>query len=389
MEIRPVTQKEYVLSRRAESIAFNMGLDLSAPHEDASELMKFRHALFDEGMLCSCIDIYPMQAVMNGHEVGLTGIGTVSTLPEKRRKGYIRELMKYSLGQARERGDVFAFLYPFSNVYYRQFGYEPCMARDIVTYPLRSLGVFEPSGTMEMYLPGNDRSDIEEVYRAFGSGKNFMILRDEELWRLRLDKDPFKSCRYVYLHRNDGGRADGYLVFSRKPGADMDVVIEEFAYLDFDALRSMLGFLGTFSGNSRDVVLTAPLSMRPELLFAEPNAVASRRSFDGMGRIVDAECALATLTLPEKKSVAVEVRDDFLDWNNATFKLSAHGAVTRVERTDTDPDMSCDVGTLAQLVSGFASLDECSALGKASVAGNKELLQTVFYQRDVFISDYF
>ena len=389
MVIRPIASEEYELSRRVESMAFNMGLDTAELPEDASEQLKYRHAVFDGDMLCSCIDLYPLRVVMNGHNAGMTGVGTVSTLPEKRRSGYIRALMKYSLGIAHERGDAFAFLYPFSNVYYRQFGYEPCMTRSIVTYPLNGLSQFKQQGSMEMYLPGGDYAAIEKVYNEFAADKNFMVMRDAELWRLKLDKEPFKNCRYVYLHRDGDGKPDGYLIFSRKPGSDMDTVIEEAPYLSYDALRSMFAFLSTYSGNSRSAVLTAPLTMRPELFFTEPNDISSRAAFDGMARIVDAVAALETLNMHEGETITIEITDEFLPWNDGVFRVTSHEGKTLAARSDSPADLSCGVGALTQLVSGFASLDESAALGKAEVLSNSVLLREVFSKKDLFIANYF
>jgi predicted acetyltransferase len=169
----------------------------------------------------------------------------------------------------------------------------------------------------------------------------------------------------------------------------MDTVIEEAPYLSYDALRSMFAFLSTYSGNSRSAVLTAPLTMRPELFFTEPNDISSRTTFDGMARIVDAVAALETLNMHEGETITIEITDEFLPWNDGVFRVTSHEGKTLAARSDSPADLSCGVGALTQLVSGFASLDESAALGKAEILSNSVLLREVFSKKDLFIANYF
>lgn len=373
MEIRAVCEKEYAESCRVESVAFDLGFDC---HEAMSGDYRNRRAVFQDGRIVACLDEIPFRTHLNGVEAGMAGIGGVATLPEERRKGYVRALFHHVLEESREKGDVLSYLFPFSNVYYRQFGYENCMVRNKITLPISSLRSLQAPGSVEMYRPGDNMEPIMELYEKFSLNKNLMIQRTGKLWDKRLNADPCKNNRYVYIRRGPDHEADGYLIL--KPHAPA-LVVEEMVWRDSRALKGMLGFLFRFSGRYRFIRYHAPSFLNLCPLIPEPYDIRSTGMCFGMGRIVDAERALRTLTFPKNgMPLTIQVRDDFLAWNNGTFLLREENGLTQVRRVEKEPDMICDIRRLVQLLCGYLSLQECAELGGLVVKAGQAEASRVF-----------
>lgn len=386
MEVRSVSPEEYVAARKVESIAFGLGIDFSNNTEEGD--YRVCRAAFEDGKVCACLDYMPFRMMLNGSQVGMAGIGGVVSLPEGRRKGHVRALFKRTLEEAWENGDTLSYLFPFSNVYYRKFGYESCMVKNKTSIPLSAFQGFKNSGIMRMYSPGDDSSPIREVYNQFALDKNLMLIRSEDSWKKRLDMDPYKNNRYVYVRYNANNQIDGYVIFTaKKPPV---LVVEELIWLNTEVLHGILEFLSGFTGRYESFKYNAPTFVNFHLLIPEPYDVKSQCICDGMCRIVDVERALKTLPVPQDgERLAIRVEDDFLEWNNGIFLMNAQNGEMRVERTDAAPDMTCDERTLVQLVTGYVTLEECLCLGSVVISGKFETLDHLFTKRVVFISDAF
>jgi predicted acetyltransferase len=126
------------------------------------------------------------------------------------------------------------------------------------------------------------------------------------------------------------------------------------------------------------------------LLVSEPSHVHSEVKAKGMNRIVDVEKVLASLAYPgETGQIAIEVKDDFCDWNTGTFAAAWEAGKVTVGRKDIPADLSCSIQVLTQLVTGYASLRELQAFAGVRVAANAPLLNSIFTKKMLFIRDGF
>lgn len=385
MEIRKITQSEYAVSEKLECIAFTYDRDFGK--QDGPDSHPDRLGAFENGKMVACLDSFPYRVMLNGSEFGMAGVGNVASLPEERRKGHVSALLRLALEQSRERGDAVSFLFPFSNVYYRRFGYETAMLRNEVSIPVSAFKSFSPGGTMELYVPGESTEEIKEIYRDFISDKNMMSVRDDRAWEKLLGEDPYRSVRYVYVHRGESAKADGYVILKpREP----ELKIEEMAFRNHGALLGMFGFFYRFLGNFDTVRYDAPAFLDFHLLLPEPYDVKEKRSAVGMVRIVNAARALAAVNPPKSgEPVAIRVSDDFLEWNNGTFSVCLRNGKTCVRATDWAPDLACDVRTLAQLISGYVPLETCASLGRVQMNDRAEELSRMFSRMPPCLYDMF
>ena len=389
LEIRSIVPSEYEKTRNIQTVAFGSKNDPAAQPKSGSH--RTYRAVFEQGKACACLESFPLRAFLGGRQVGMSGIGGVATLPEERHKGYIRSLFRYTLEESRGNGDGLSYLFPFSHLFYRRFGYESCMVKNRVSIPLSAFPPTVPGGRAALYEPGDDPADIRALYDRFAEGINLMTLRSEEKWSELLALDPYVTRQYLYVWHGASGAPLGYVRFApQDEGSDKDLVASELIWASPEGLRGLLGFLGGFTAQYRRFVYRAPEFLNFRLMIGEPYAVESRAECTGMGRVVDAGRVLETLGAPaDGDAVVFRVHDDFLEWNDGTFALYADGGRARVEPARRSPSVETDVRTLAQLVAGYVSAEDCLLAGTAEFTGDFARLSRLFPKRRVYIADEF
>jgi predicted acetyltransferase len=330
----------------------------------------------------------------DGHTVGMTGIGGVSTLPEARIGGYIRKIFEQALPLAREQGKVFSYLYPFSFAFYRKFGYELCCQPNKISAPAKTFREYKFTGGITAYAPGDDLTPYIDVYNKFIEDKNVVLDRDEGLMRSRVDHNPYTTQRYAYLHRDADGTPDAYILFGadKHGGGEIAMTIRELIWTTPDALHAMFGFIGALSPQFSSVEWNAPRSVNIAAMFADSYEFSVSRPMNGMNRVLNVPKALELIKAPSFNSKAViKVADKFMPVNDGAYHLEwENGIITKAALTDTAmPDLECDVETLAQLVTGFIDLNEARHKKGVAVHGGEEALRNLFIRKDICIYDYF
>ncbi|MCM8821564.1 MAG: GNAT family N-acetyltransferase [Candidatus Omnitrophica bacterium] len=119
--------------------------------------------------IASLIGIYPQNVVLNGRETTIGGIGSVSTHPDFRNKGYMKILMDFCIEEMKRRNYSFSIL-GGDRQRYNFWGYETCGANAVFTFSQRA---FEKTGiTSTVLVSRYDGSietlqDIKEAHEKF------------------------------------------------------------------------------------------------------------------------------------------------------------------------------------------------------------------------------
>lgn len=396
MEVRRITPEEVISRSRIQSIAFLFPRDFSNPPEGPDAFQsdwEFGRAAFnDEGKMCSCLDLIPFEVRFDGSTVKMGGVGGVASLPEERQKRYIRSIFEYIMKEMYENGYTFSYLYPFSHKYYRKYGYELNMSLRCCSIGISSFGHFAQTGEMRLYTGEKEPVDVKNIYEEFTRDKNLSIVRTEKLWKKFLEKDPFKHNVYLYVWHDGSGRTGGYVQFhtEKGPSGKFNLHIHELIWLDRKAFTGILGFLGALSAQIEKVFWRAPEFANLLTLFPEPYDIGQEILTYGMNRIVNIEKALQAMAVPPGSGeVTIAVKDEFFPLNTGNYTLSWGAGGRNVRRTQSAPDIGCDIQALSQLVTGFASVAELEFAGRIEVAGNKAALSQAFPKKPLFINNYF
>lgn len=396
MEVRKIKPEEHIDALKILSIAFRWSKDFSDAYKEPEKFYSgyenFRAFFNDDNKMCAAMEVSSFKICFEGKTTAMAGIGGVVTLPEERNKGYIRKLFQYCFREMRENKQWLSFLYPFSSEYYRKYGYETSAGKVKYTIPLVSFKHFTNSGKLKLYIPGTDDSYIRQIYNSFVAERNLSVLRSDIIWRRHIGEDPYKNNIYTYVWYDSKEEPKGYITFKCQKRQDFgaDMLVKELVWLNKEAFIGILSFLGDFVPNYRDFIWETTESYNLGLLFLDSSCVKTESYNLGMCRIVDLEEVLKLKGCPEGEgTLAFQVVDNFLEWNNGCFEVNWNKEEVKVVKKVCSPDLSCSIQTLTQLITGYASLEDLVWSEDLKITGNRDLLSSYFKRKLIYLNENF
>ncbi|MFD0524449.1 sterol carrier protein domain-containing protein [Paractinoplanes durhamensis] len=193
------------------------------------------------------------------------------------------------------------------------------------------------------------------------------IHRPHGWWRLgQILREADATAHYVVVHRT-GGVDDGYAIYRPEntdswfTSPERVVTVTDFVALNDGARAGLWRHL--LALDLVDVVAFDALPLDDVL----PLAVLDRRSV-ALGpahdetwlRLVDVEAALRARAYESEETVVIEVHDGLLPANDGRYEISAKA----VARTESAPDLTVDVATLAAAYLGGTRWRHLAAAGR-------------------------
>ena len=389
MEIRLLSGEERFQARLIATVAFHQRMEDPEKAKQESEKETSQHwgAFHEDGTLMAHIINNQYMSWLDGTLVRNGGIGAVSTLPEYRMEGAVREIFKALLAHAYSDGEVISTLYPFSHAFYRKFGYETVCWKNIYEFRPAVLRGYAFSGEARLWKQGMPVSGWTELYNRFASSYNLAIFRDDRSMGDLLKGEYYKDRKFCYmLHEN--GKPAAYLVFQdirHDPQAILDV--QDLAWDGPRGLQAILGFLARFSADYGSIRLFLPRDIELLSLIRSPLAYDIRKTTEQsyMIRVIHAAKALETMKKPAGTCFVIRVTDDLIPENNGIWKVTTGG----VSPTGEEPDLTVTEKALGQLVSGAVSLSEALYRDDTVVIKNRETLDRVFVRKPILVEDHF
>ena len=389
MEIRLLNGEERFQARLIATVAFHQRMEdpEKARQESEKETCQQWGAFHEDGTLMAQIINNQYMSWLDGTLVRNGGIGAVSTLPEYRMEGAVKEIFKVLLAHAFTDGEVISTLYPFSHAFYRKFGYETVCWKNIYEFSPAVLRGYAFYGEASLWKQGMPVSGWTELYNRFASSYNLAISRDDRAMGERLKGEYYKDRKFCYmLHEN--GKPVAYLIFQdirHDPQAILDV--QDLAWDGPGGLRAILGFLARFSADYGSIRLFLPRDIELLSLIRSPLAYDIRKTTEQsyMIRVVNAARALETMKKPAGTSFVVRITDELIPENNGTWKVTSDA----VSPTEEEPDLTVTEKALGQLVSGAVSLSEALYREDTVVTKNRETLDRVFVRKPILVEDHF
>lgn len=359
IEIRHLCEKDADALWHLRATAFSMPLPPKAP----SWIIDNSIGVFDDGRLSAAVFTKPLSINWCGTYMPMYGIGGVSTLPLSRRGGFIRSLFGEIEKRSVEDGTVIGMLYPFSYVYYRQFGYERLSPRVSVTLPLASMDDFPRNSDGELY-DGSQADALLALYNRYADMMNLMTRRSSEK---DFPSDSDMSLKYTYLHKT-AGEFDAYATVQYTPE---NITVTEIAYTTPDSLHGMIGMLRMFEGQRKTIVFAGLPQTSPILsLLSRYKECQYSVSNGAMGRIFDVETFLRANKYPETEGrFVLGVHDSGARCGGIYSVEYGKGAADIRKVEGVTPDVETDGANLARiLMSGTGySADELAFLPKTAV----------------------
>ncbi len=389
MEVRLLSGEERFQAMLIATVAFHMRME--DPEKAKLESMQETHqhwgAFNDDGTLMAHMINHQFISSLDGTPVRNGGIGAVSTLPEYRMEGGVREIFRKLLPHAYADGEVISTLYPFSHAFYRKFGYETVCWKNVYEFAPAVLKGYVFRGNAKLWKQGEPVSDWTGLYNRFAASWNLAISRDDKRMADHLKGEYYKDRKFCYFLL-EGSDPVAYLIFQdirHDPQAILEV--KDLAWDGVKGFQAILGFLARFSADYGTIRLFLPRDIELLSLIRSPLAYEIQKTTrqDYMVRVVNAVRALEAIRKPEGCSFVIRVSDELIPENSGVWQVSCDG----VQPSDREPDLSVSEKALGQLVTGAVSLSEALYREDTVVMKNRELLDRVFIRKPILVEDHY
>ncbi|WP_067730367.1 GNAT family N-acetyltransferase [Oceanobacillus damuensis] len=350
-QIRNLTKADYEEIFALSQFAFQYMLsdeELVKKKEEAE-----RHIIWgwmENGKLAAKAHLIPLSVNINGKTFEMGGLSAVSTWPEYRRSGMVKQLLSHGLKHMKENGQLLSYLHPFSVPFYRKFGWEIAFSEKQYTIPMDKLkGTWSADGYVRRI-----ESDIEllnGIYRTFAMNYNGMLMRDEKWWEQRV----LAKKSMVAVCYDQHNQTEGYLIYSVKHNV---LEVEELIYNSLNGWKLLLEFIANHDSMAKEVKMTVPEDDNLPLLVDEPRFKQETSPYF-MARIVDVLAFLKEFPFEPapNTSISIHIEDSFLPENNGLYQIhqtEESSAVSYQDGTAKDNGgVNCTVQQLTVMLLGY------------------------------------
>lgn len=355
------------------------------------------------GQLMSTVGATEENLYFDGSLVPSLLIHNVWCRPEYRTQGAIRSTFEKILPKFAEEGLGFASLYPFSQNYYRKFGFEITGSYQVITTPIENLPVYKYEGHFEKLQTERQEDDLISVYNQFACHYNLALERSgEAFYKCNFpDKNSHQTQKYTYLYYDESSKAKAY--FTQESPLPHGRVhsptlfkITQLGYSTPEALRAVLSFVkASYSGQYQQVSFELSSDVDPSFFIREWRGQSRMESiellFHPMARVLDVEMVLKAANYKGDGQIAISINDPLIHKNNGVFKvLFTRGKAHLVDRkTIGDADVSMDIQAFTRLISGSVATDGIPYMENVQVQCPMEHLEQVFYKKPVGVFNFY
>lgn len=413
MIIRPIKNEELLEARRVSSVAFNWGLDdqgqepadfaaaakaqpKTRMEADPSNIWA---AFTEEGEMTSVMGVAPYQVYFDGNKVPMGGIAEVGTLPMYRRTGGIRAIFGQVLPHLYEQKVPLSFLYPFSEAFYRKFGYERSAQNRQWLLDLKALPEFDytPYGEIKMCRTPEDQEQAKEAYELFASRHNMCISREKFDWGAFAGTDPFKNTKYLYSFVTKEGKCTGYIVFQVIWENGVRVMdTPELVFADITALRALLELARRFNGSYAFMRVKLPDTVNLDFFitdYAKTGSKVEAMRQLGMARVTNVPEVLRLARYQGSGSLSIQITDNMIEAQNRVYTIEyADGKavnVTEQEIGSIKADVEMGIGLFSSAMMGALTVAEMEYRPEIVWNCAPEKAAGVFFKKSNWLNNFF
>jgi len=317
---------------------------------------------------------YSFGLTVPGGQIGAAGITMIGVSPSHRRRGILRQMMRWLLDQSRERGELAAVLWASESAIYPRFGFGMGTlqaAFEAERSRVRFSRPVEPLGRMRMVDRDEAAKLFPPVYDAIRPGIPGMVTRSDAKWRHdQLDDAEWQrsanGIKYRVVLEVDGV-VRGYSIYRVKAewderGPNNVMTVLEVLGLDAAAERAIWAWLFDMDLLARVKGWRMPTPLPLMLQLTEPRRLGMTVREGMWLRLIDVRAALEARSYTGSGgSLTFDLADEFCQWNAGRWRLDVTGdpGAATLTASDAAPDLTLDAGDLASIYLGtftFADL---------------------------------
>ena len=384
MVLRTLTDGDSREHNKVASQAYAFGCDIEEnAHLTGAQVI----GAFDGENLMADMCITDAENYFEGSVLTCAGVGGVASKPEYRNRGAVRKLFNaFFDGELIDKKYDISILYPFSEAYYRKFGYEIMSKSLELTVPFKEISA--PRNSDVELFDGSNTDKLCGLYNDAASKFNLAFKRDGNC---RFSDKPYKDARYTYMWKNADGEVRSLANFSvDRP--NKIIYVYEIYYLDRESLSGILGFLKNYEGNQETVIFKKLPLNTPVLNFISNEKPIVQQGFNmGCARIIDVESVLNKKKYPDGHgSFTLQIAGDTVEANNSVFSVEYEDGKGEIKRTQSEADFILEPCAAAKIIlSGIAGEDAFRYLSGVEMRNNNADFFKAFNLRNTFFCDGF
>lgn len=384
MEIRFAKENEKEDIREIWDYCFNDGPKFTDFYFKSKYNKNNTVVVDEEGEIVSSLQLNPYKIQLNDKLYDTSYVVGVSTFPQVRGKGYMKNIMEFTLKELYKKNQLVSILMPIDYRLYRKYGYEHCYDQIEYNLDIESLKSFKSNGVMKK-ANLDDIKNLIEIYDLFLNDINGNVKRDEKYY-IDLFDEVKSEDGHIYIHQNED--CEGYIIYFIN-GENM--FIRELFYKNIDSLKSILKFVYNHNTQCKTVTISSPINDKIRFVLDNPRTSTIKIKPFMMGRMINLEKYLKNLDVDSsvEESIGISVKDDFIKENNGVFKIILKNQSLTIEKGDFDYDVELDINTITQLA--FSYIDASEAFLLNNIDENKKVknfLDTIFSKRYNYINEY-
>lgn len=359
----------------------------------APELIRL--GAFDQGRLYAAAQLHRHKVHYDGKELLMYGVGGVLSEYSKPYKGAMQQVFAEAFLRMKEQGTCISHLFPFSDDYYRQYGYEISSEKAIWEVPVSAIKKMGDGRFVIFDNSDKMKQEIRDIYNCFAARQNMAVLRTDRDWDEFFEAHTaFAGNCYTFVSYTDAG-ADGFVSFSRQKEGDQrpNYHADAICFKTYAGLRGLLAYFSTQTSYVENVILELPadIDLFPLLDSRKGNGMRHTHRFVrniGLSRVVCVEGILKAARYHGQGQATIRIAGDtYCPWNNDCFTVT-FGGETTVTRGG-EPDIEMDIGAFTAGILGRCDPYALTAFPSVKIFGNEETLQKVFYRKPCWIGDKF
>ncbi|MGL5507965.1 MAG: GNAT family N-acetyltransferase, partial [Paraclostridium sp.] len=270
----------------------------------------------DDGEIVSSLQLNQYNIKLNNNIYETSYVVGVSTYPQARGKGFMKNIMDFSLNEMYNRGQLVSLLMPIDYRLYRKYGYEHCYDQLEYKLEVESLRQFKIQGDF-VKAKNENIKDMINIYNTCLKSCNGYTHRDVYYYE-NLFKEIKCENGHIYIHKEDA--FEGYVIYFINGDT---LFVRELLYKNIKSLKSILKFLYNHNTQAKNITIMSPII--DDIRYILPNLKNNTINIKPfmMGRVINLEGFIKSIEVEvlESEKVILGVIDKQIEANNGCFEI--------------------------------------------------------------------
>lgn len=335
----------------------------------------------------SSLQLNQYEIKLNDKIYDISYVVGVSTYPNARGKGYMKDMMDFSLNEIYKKGQIVSLLMPIDYRLYKKYGYEHCYDQLEYKINIDGLKQFKINGDFEK-VNENHIDEMIFIYNYFLSKSNGYVVRDKFYYE-NLFKEIKCENGHIYIHKDN--EYDGYIIYFIM--GDI-MLVREMCYKNINSLKSMLKFIFNHNTQCKNIKVMSPIndSIRYVLPNLKDNDINIKPFM--MGRIINVEDFLNDIYVEDAEldSVYIKVEDNQIKENNHIFEIKVLNNKIVTKKSNKEADIILSINSLSQMAFSYTDINQILFLENINMTDRNSkaiaLLSCIFNKKENYINEY-